>query len=254
MSKIWMPGGGGGGDGSDDCTLTLADVPQGLTAVTADSDDDAKAGTLDAAASAADSQVLAGESYMKFNQEAKHWEKRQGGLKNNGAVNLALNCGESRQIPGGFTTGGTVRANSLASQTLGTATADQILEGRSAWVNGSRVDGVRPKSNVVEYTKSVIVQPTTWNILFNQPLTAGLYIINQSLFTPYGCSGLSLSMECAGKQEQQTDRALNNPCVRGVTGITIWHLPNDGNYIGSVYVNHSTTVTVNSNLRILKLW
>ena len=41
MGKIWMPGGGGGGVSSDDCTLMRAAVPKGLTAVTADFDDEA---------------------------------------------------------------------------------------------------------------------------------------------------------------------------------------------------------------------
>ena len=47
MGKIWMPGGGGGGASSDDCTLMRAAVPKGLTAVTADSDDDALEVNLD---------------------------------------------------------------------------------------------------------------------------------------------------------------------------------------------------------------
>ena len=41
-----MPGGGGGGASSDDCTLMRAAMPKGLTAVTADSDDEALEGTL----------------------------------------------------------------------------------------------------------------------------------------------------------------------------------------------------------------
>ena len=57
MSKIWMPGGAGGGAGSDECTLVKANVPTGLKAVTADSDDEAVEGTLDTETTLADSQV-----------------------------------------------------------------------------------------------------------------------------------------------------------------------------------------------------
>ena len=47
MGTIWLPGGGGGGEGSDECTLTLQDVPRGLKAITKDSDDEAREGTYD---------------------------------------------------------------------------------------------------------------------------------------------------------------------------------------------------------------
>ena len=65
-----------------------------------------------------------------------------GTMANRGAVSQALNCGGSYTIPAGYHNGsGRVTANSLASQTAGTATAAQIFSGYTAWVNGARLTG-----------------------------------------------------------------------------------------------------------------
>jgi len=65
-----------------------------------------------------------------------------GTMANNGAVTKALNAGGSYTIPAGYHNGsGKVTANSLASQTSATATASDILSGKTAWVNGKLVTG-----------------------------------------------------------------------------------------------------------------
>ena len=65
-----------------------------------------------------------------------------GTMANRGAASQALNCGGSYTIPAGYHNGsGRVTANSLASQTAGTATAAQIFSGYTAWVNGTRLTG-----------------------------------------------------------------------------------------------------------------
>ena len=67
-----------------------------------------------------------------------------GTMPNNGALNSSLNCGESFNIPAGYTTGGTIIANSLASQTQTpnySADASKILDGYYAWVNGNLIRG-----------------------------------------------------------------------------------------------------------------
>ena len=69
-------------------------------------------------------------------------QKITGSMANVGAVNRSLNCGASYNIPAGYHNGsGKVTANSLASQTSGTATAARILSGYTAWVNGTRITG-----------------------------------------------------------------------------------------------------------------
>ena len=145
MSKIWMPGGAGGGAGSDECTLVKANVPTGLKAVTADSDDEAVEGTLDTETTLADSQALSGQTFLKFNPVTKLFERRVGGMTNRGAVIQELGAGGSYTIPEGFHNGsGKVTAKSLASQTPGDSAAGHILAGRTAWVNGSKITGTIP--------------------------------------------------------------------------------------------------------------
>lgn len=66
----------------------------------------------------------------------------QNNIKNNGALNkTGLTAGSSFTIPEGYTTGGTITAESLSDQTSGTATADKVLSGYTAWVNGSKITG-----------------------------------------------------------------------------------------------------------------
>ena len=145
MSKIWMPGGAGGGAGSDECTLVKANVPTGLKAVTADSDDEAVEGTLDTETTLADSQALSGQTFLKFNPVTKLFERRVGGMTNRGAVIQELGAGGSYTIPEGFHNGsGKVTAKSLASQTPGDSAAGHILAGKTAWVNGSKITGTIP--------------------------------------------------------------------------------------------------------------
>ncbi len=65
-----------------------------------------------------------------------------GTMENRGAVSQSLNAGGSYTIPAGYHNGsGKVTANTLASQTSATAGAGQILNGYTAWVNGSKVTG-----------------------------------------------------------------------------------------------------------------
>ena len=90
--------------------------------------------TSDANATA--SQILSG--YTAY----VNGSKITGTMTNRGAVSSSLNCGGSYTIPAGYHNGsGKVTANSLASQTSATATAAQILQGYTAWVNGTRLTG-----------------------------------------------------------------------------------------------------------------
>ena len=65
-----------------------------------------------------------------------------GEMPNQGAWSKTLNCGDSYTVPAGYHNGsGKVTANSLASQTSGTADASKILNGYTAWVNGTKYTG-----------------------------------------------------------------------------------------------------------------
>ena len=68
--------------------------------------------------------------------------KITGTMPNKGAVTASLNCGGSYTIPAGYHNGsGKVTANSLSSQTSANATAGDIISGKTAWVNGSKITG-----------------------------------------------------------------------------------------------------------------
>ena len=68
--------------------------------------------------------------------------KLTGTMPNNTASTIDLVSGDKYIIPEGYHTGsGKVKVASLASQTVGTATAAQITEGKTAWVNGEKLTG-----------------------------------------------------------------------------------------------------------------
>ena len=85
---------------------------------------------------AAVSDVLAGKTFSNSSGVGL-----VGTMANNGAINASLNAGQSYTVPAGYTTGGTITAASIASQTEGTATAGDIIEGKTAWVNGQKLTG-----------------------------------------------------------------------------------------------------------------
>lgn len=91
--------------------------------------------TTDATATAAD--LLSGKTAYV------NGSKISGSMTNNGSVSpTALNAGGSYTIPKGYHSGsGKVTAATLASQTSGTATANTILSGKTAYVNGNKVTG-----------------------------------------------------------------------------------------------------------------
>ena len=82
-------------------------------------------------------KVLAGETFSTENDT-----DLVGTMPNKGAVTSSLNCGGSYTIPAGYHNGsGRVTANSLASQTQANATAENIIQDKTAWVNGSKITG-----------------------------------------------------------------------------------------------------------------
>lgn len=102
------------------------------------------ASQTDATATAA--QILSG--YSAWSKGVKY----NGSMVNRGAVTQTLNAGGSYVIPAGYHNGsGKVTANSLANQTSATATAAQILNGQTAWMNGVKYTGTMPNHGAVAY-------------------------------------------------------------------------------------------------------
>lgn len=137
MGKCIIIAGSNGGIDPDELTAEASDVLKGKIAGIKGKDEPV-AGTLELNGTAADSQVLFGQTY--YNTDVK--TKRTGSMANKGAVSQVLNAGGSYTVPAGYHNGsGKVTVNSLSSQTSATATARHILSGQTAWVNGSKVTG-----------------------------------------------------------------------------------------------------------------
>lgn len=201
MGRLLVPLGGGGGASSDECTVVANDILKGKTTITKDSDDEIVEGTLELTGNAEDKYVAKGKTYYNVDAHEKRTgtleltgtatdghvlsgktyyntdtqTKRTGTMTNNGAKTASLNCGGSYTIPPGYHNGsGKVTANSLSSQTSATAAAGNILSGKTAWVNGSKVTGKIASQSGGTYTPSGSVQTIycsgkymTGNITFN---------------------------------------------------------------------------------------
>jgi len=78
-----------------------------------------------------------------------------GTMVNRGAVTKTLNAGGSYTIPAGYHNGsGKVTANTLASQTSATATASDILSGKTAYINGTKVTGAMANKGALNWNPS----------------------------------------------------------------------------------------------------
>lgn len=94
--------------------------------------------------------VLSGKKFFSDSYTVK-----TGTMANNGAVSQTLNAGGSYTIPAGYHNGsGKITANSLASQTSATATAADIISGKTAWVNGVLITGTKVLSKQISLTGS----------------------------------------------------------------------------------------------------
>ena len=130
MGKILMPGGGGGAD-LDVITASAGDVLSGKVIV--DKDGEPLAGTLALSGTAADSQVLSGQTY--YNTDAK--TKRTGSMTNRGAVSQSLAINGTYTIPAGYHNGSGKVTQSIPTQgaatiTPGTSAKTAIAAGRYA--------------------------------------------------------------------------------------------------------------------------
>lgn len=93
MSKILISGGAGSAL-SDECTATLADIPQGLKAVTSDSDDDIGVGTMTMTGTTVENHVLNGETFYTTDYKIK----RTGTLVVNSLLSFSVAAYSGRRV------------------------------------------------------------------------------------------------------------------------------------------------------------
>ena len=91
---------------------------------------------------------------------------------------ITLNCGQTHTIPAGRHSGtGKVQANSLYSQTKGTAAAKDIASGKTAWVNGVKVTGSASASAITFDITNMTVRLTNLTGVPLSTTTGGTQII-----------------------------------------------------------------------------
>lgn len=92
--------------------------------------------SIQTSATAIASQILSGYTAWV------NGTKITGTMTNQGEKTATLNAGGSYTIPAGYHNGkGVIKAASLASQTQADAIADNLSNGKTAWVNGTKITG-----------------------------------------------------------------------------------------------------------------
>ena len=92
--------------------------------------------TLSYIMTAKEGDVLKDKTYITENGTLK-----TGSMPNNGEIIETLSAGDIKEIPEGYTSGGTITVKNLREQTEGDANEEEVLKGKKAWVNGSEVTG-----------------------------------------------------------------------------------------------------------------
>ena len=127
MADAFLKQYGGSGAGSDDCTAKRNQVLAGVTAVTSDSDDEALTGTM----------------------------------PERGKLSRTLSAGESVTLLEGHYAGGTVSAQSLASQTGGATAEDRyVKKGLTYWKEGVLHTGTMETQSAISFSAAALSHNT----------------------------------------------------------------------------------------------
>lgn len=221
---------GGGGIDPDVLTASAGDVLKGKTAGVNGSDEPAT-GTLELTGNSGAGDVLTGKTFYTTNPKTK----QTGTMANRGAVNQALNAGGSYTIPAGYHNGsGRVTANSLSSQTSGTATAAYIRSGYTAWVNGNKLTGSMTVSSILSFSVaaySTNQMTATWKNPAKGPYS-GVIIRYKTGSYPTSVADGTQGYKGTG----------NNSAANGVSTVTIGGLSQGTTYYFRVWAYVTTSV------------
>ena len=102
-----------------------------------------------------------------------------GTMPNNGSIVQTINAGDEYPIPIGYHDGtGIISAASLASQTSATATNSDIVEGKTAWVNGEKITG-----NISKINSSIEILPVNGSYIIPRGFHSGNGQVTQNIDT-----------------------------------------------------------------------
>lgn len=171
MADAFLKQYGGSGADSSDCTAKKSQVLAGATAITSDSNDEAEAGTM----------------------------------PERGALNRTLAAGQSVTLLEGHYTGGTVSAQSLASQTGGATAEDRyVVKGKTYWKDGVLHIGTMETQSAISFSAAARSHDTI-RISWKNPAKGpwqGIIVRMSTSGTP-GTSGGSEVYRGAGNNPNQ---------------------------------------------------
>lgn len=189
------------------------------------------------------SHVLAAKKFSNDNDTGL-----TGTMSNNAAVTKSLNAGETYTVPLGFHNGyGVVSASSLASQTVASATAAQILAGITAWVNGVKITGTATieslggkvyASGTVTSSSGTISVTTTGNYSVNRATVS----ITGLPFTPS-----RIKVKYAASADIVDVTEYDSAIVGNLTGALSSFLAQTSGSVSGNNIKQDTNVKVTSN-------
>ncbi len=106
---------------------------------------------------------------------------KTGTMKNNNGMDAKLGAGDTKEIPAGYTSGGTITVKTLKEQTPGDATKGDILNGKKAWVEGTQLTGSMPNKSGQTVTTSTVTTSEDYTQLTIPE--AGYYSTNSKIQT-----------------------------------------------------------------------
>ena len=199
MADAFLKQYGGSGTGSDDCTAKRNQVLAGVTAVTSDSDDEALTGTM----------------------------------PERGNLSRTLAAGQSVTLPEGHYTGGTVSAQSLASQTGGATAEDRyVKKGLTYWKDGVLRTGTMETQSAISFSAAALSHNTI-RISWKNPAKGpweGIRIQMSTSGTP-GASGGTRVYTGAGNNPNQAS-GNNYVDITGLQPLTKYYFSCTSYYTG----------------------